>query len=449
MELLKTYKVKIEGYDVNGYGVTHIDNKVLFVEGALEGETVIAKITNIHKKYAFSVCERVLDKSPDRTIPNCHYYEYCGGCDLMHLNYECEAKIKENKVKQTLRSFNNVKFNPIIKANNIYGYRNKIMVPFQCDEDDDIIYGFYAKGSHEVISMDKCLISDDLSNEILHTINRFLNVFHISIYDENIHKGLFREVMIRRTKTNEYMIVLVTTQYYDFSKLVELLVENYQSIKSIYLNINKEKTNVVLSNEYKLIYGNETIIEDILGLKFNVSPASFLQVNHDQCELLYKEAIRMANINKNMNVIDAYCGMGSITLNIARNYKHVYGIEIVDAAIENAKINMQINNITNATFICGKCEEEIKKLTLKERIDVIIFDPPRKGCDEEFLKTVVEMNIPKIVYVSCNIATAARDFKYLLENDYEIKEVTPVDLFPRTQHVEVVTLLELKTDKNN
>jgi len=444
MELLKTYKVKIESFDVNGYGVTHIDNKVLFVEGALEGEEVIARITSIHKKYAFSVCERVLTSSSEREIPKCPYFGICGGCDLMHLNYECEAKIKENKVMQTLRGFSNIKYNPIIKAIDIYGYRNKVMVPFKRDEEDDIIYGFYKKNSHDVIPMDKCIISDDLSNEILYVINRYLNVFHISIYDEEKHEGLFKEVMIRRCKTDEYMVVLVVTRDYDFSKLVELLTSNYPNIKSIYLNINPNKTNVVLSSDYKLLYGNSTIVEDILGLKFNVSPASFMQVNHDQCERLYNEAIRMANINKDMNVIDAYCGMGSITLNLAKNCKHVYGIEIVDAAIMNAKNNTIKNQINNATFICGKCEDEIKKLTLNEKIDVIVFDPPRKGCDEEFLKTVVKMKIPKIVYVSCNIATAARDFKYLENFGYVLTEVTPIDLFPRTNHVETVVLLELK-----
>ncbi len=443
MGIGNTYKLKIEGYDMKGYGVAHHEKKVIFVDGALMGEEVIARITAPHKKYAFAVLERVLVPSKDRCEPDCPYYGVCGGCDLMHMNYESEAMVKANKVAQALRGINDYTMNPIISASNIYGYRNKVMVPFMYDSEDfDVLYGFYSKGSHDICSIDECKISDALTNKMLYFINRYLSIFHISIYNEEKHEGLFKEVMIRRTALNEYMVVLVTTKEYDFSELVKYLTEEFKEIKSIYLNINPDKTNVVLSYEYKLLYGKETIMEDILGLKFNVSPSSFMQVNHDQCERLYSEAFRMAKLNKDMNVIDAYCGMGSITLNIATEVKHVYGIEIVPQAIDNANSNKLLNNIDNATFICGKCEEEIKKLVNLKNIDVIFFDPPRKGCDIEFLNTVIEMNIPSIVYISCNIATAARDVKILEENGYKLKEVTPVDLFPRTAHVEAVLRLD-------
>ena len=443
MEIGETYKLKIEGYDMKGYGVAHHEKKVIFVDGALDGETVIARITAPHKKYAFATLERVLEESPDREEPKCPYYGICGGCDLMHMSYKSECLVKENKVKQALRGLT-YSMNPIIKADNIEGYRNKVMVPFMYDKEEyDVLYGFYSKGSHDICSMDKCLISDDLTNRIIYFINRYLNIFHISIYDEKAHTGLFKEVMVRRTALDEYMVVLVTTRDYDFSELIKYLNEEFSEIKSIYLNINSEKTNVVLSYEYKLLYGKETITEDILGLKFNVSPSSFMQVNHDQCEHLYSEAFRMAKLKRDMNAIDAYCGMGSITLNIAKEVKSVYGIEIVPAAIENANSNKLLNGIDNASFICGKCEEEIKKLVNLKNIDVIFFDPPRKGCDIEFLNTVIEMQIPSIVYISCNIATAARDVKILEENGYKLSEVTPVDLFPRTAHIETV----LKLDK--
>ena len=362
----------------------------------------------------------------------------------MHVDYETECEIKKNKVKLTLRKFPNCKINDIISSKNILGYRNKVMVPFGIDDDNNIICGFYRKNSHDIIPMDKCLISDDLSNKIIYFITRFLNVFHISIYDEIKHSGLFREVMIRHTSLNEYMVVLVTTRDYDFSKLVNYLTDEFKEIKSIYLNINDKKTNVVLSDNYKLLYGNESIIEDILGLKFNVSPASFLQVNHEGCESLYKEVLRMSDIKPDMNVIDAYCGMGSITLNLAKKANFVYGIEIVPQAIENAKNNMILNSIDNVSFICGKCEEEIKKLVSKTKLDVIVFDPPRKGCDIEFLKTVIDMRIPKIVYVSCNIATFRRDCEILERNGYELKEATPVNLFGSTLHVETVATLSLR-----
>ena len=205
-----------------------------------------------------------------------------------------------------------------------------------------------------------------------------------------------------------------------------------------------EKTNVVLGDKYKLLYGNKVILEDILTHKFQVSPQSFMQVNHDQCERLYMEALRLADLRNDMTVIDAYCGMGSITLNIARRVKKVYGIEIVESAIENAKENMKLNNITNAEFICGACEDEIVNLVNKEKIDAIFFDPPRKGCDTKFLDTVIKMQIPQIIYISCNVATCARDCAYLEDNGYKVMEATPVDLFSRTLHVETVCLLSHK-----
>ena len=446
MEVGRVYKVLIEDYDMNGYGVCHIESKVVFVIGALKGETVTAKIENIHKKYAFASIQDILIPSSDRQVPECPYYEMCGGCDMMHIKYEVECMIKEGKLKQTFRKFKDVEFHPIISSRKTLGYRNKVMMPFAVDADLDTIYGFFEKKSHRIVPIDQCIISDDITNDIIYYINRFLNIFHVKIYDEDTHKGLFREVMIRHTATNEYMVVIVATHDYDFSVLVKYLVEEFKCIKSIYLNINPEKTNVVLGNKYKLLYGNPVIIENILTHKFQVSPQSFMQVNHDQCERLYAEALRLADLRNDMTVIDAYCGMGSITLNIARRVKKVYGIEIVPSAIENAKENMKLNNISNAEFICGPCEDEIIKLVNKEKIDAIFFDPPRKGCEQRFLDTVIQMKIPQIIYISCNVATCARDCTYLEENGYKVMEATPVDLFSRTLHVETICLLNRRND---
>ena len=440
MNMGETYKVKIDNFDINGYGVAHIDKQVVFVSGAMDGETVICKITNPKKKYSFAETVKILEPSKDRVEPKCPYYEYCGGCDMMHICYETECKIKELRVKQTLRDFD-YKLNPIIKSDKTIAYRNKIMIPFTKDIDDNTLYGFYEKKTHKIVSIDKCLISDDKANEIVSFISKYLNIFHISIYDEINHTGLFRELMIRNTALDEYMLVLIVTKDYDFSKLVDYIKEEFPCVKSIYLNINTNTNNVLLSDNFKLIYGNPFITESILGLKFNVSPSSFMQVNHDQCEKLYSEALRCANLSKDMNVIDAYCGMGSITLNIAKNVNKVYGIEIVPDAINNANSNKKLNNITNVEFICGKCEDKIKELVNREKIDVIFFDPPRKGCDIEFLKTVIDMKIPKIVYISCNIATAARDIKILEDAGYKLEEATPVDLFSSTLHVETVLML--------
>ena len=250
--------------------------------------------------------------------------------------------------------------------------------------------------------------------------------------------------MVRNSSLGEIMVVLIVTKKYDFSNLINYLKDEFPAIKSIYLNINDKNTNVILTDEYELLYGKEYIIEDVLGLKFEVNFRSFLQVNHDMMEILYKKAFDLADLKKSDNVIDAYCGIGTITLNLAKRCNKVYGIEIVEQAIENANYNKKLNNIDNVEFILGKCEEEIQKLVNKEKIDVIFFDPPRKGCAKEFLDTVIKMKIPKIIYISCNIATCQRDIEILTNNGYKLEEVTPVDMFARTEHVACVAHLTRK-----
>lgn len=447
MEEGKIVKLEIEGYDMNGLGVAKLDGIVVFVSKALKGEVVQAVLTHVHKKYAFAKAVKIITPSLERIVSPCPYEEGCGGCDLLHMQYKTECRVKEDKVKNAFKKINKentIKFNPILKNKNIFGYRNKVLLPFGYDEDDNVIYGFYEKLSHQIVSIDHCEISNHYVNEVVEFIRKYVSVFHIKVYNEKTKEGIFRGVMVRNNYQNEMMVVLITTRYYDFSRLIEYIKKDFPLIKSMFININPKDTNVMLSSEYIHIYKDKTLIEDILGLKFSVSAGSFMQVNHDGCERLYLEALRMANLSKDMNVIDAYCGMGSITLNIAKQVNHVYGIEIVEEAIINANYNKELNHITNATFICGACEQEMKKLTNLNKIDCIFFDPPRKGCDQRFLDTVIEMQIPNIIYISCNIATAVRDIEYLKKYNYIIKEVTPCDLFSKTSHVECVTLLELK-----
>lgn len=449
MEVGKIVELIIEDYDMNGLGVSHIDGIVVFVSQALKDERVLAKITYVHKKYIFASAIKVLIPSINRIESPCLYSKACGGCDLLYMNYDTECLVKENKAKNAFRKFSNVLFNPIIRNDSVLGYRNKIMIPFGYDEDDNVIYGFYEKLSHSIISIDKCIISNEEVNRVVEFIRKYVSVMNIRVYNELNHTGIFRGVMVRNNYKNEMMIVLIVTKPYDFSDLLKYIESDFPLVKSIYVCVNQEKTNVMLQGEMIHIYKDETLIEDILGLKYNVSATSFMQVNHNVCEKMYKEALRMADLNENMNVIDAYCGMGSITLNIAKKVNKVYGIEIVESAIDNANYNKDFNCIDNATFICGSCEDEIKKLTKLEKIDCIFFDPPRKGCEVSFLDTVIKMNIPKIVYISCNISTCVRDIEYLSKYNYELKEITPCDLFSKTSHVEVVTMLELKQDKNN
>ena len=442
MEVGQLLKLKITSLDVEGKGVSKYKDKTVFVEGALPDEEVEAVITAISRNVIFSKVTKVKNENKDRITPTCPYFEKCGGCDLMHMSYECELKVKEEKVRTTISKI--AKLNPIVNrtiaADNIKHYRNKCIVPFQ-EINEEVVYGFYEKRSHNVIPMQSCEIEPVVVESILQDCKEFFVDAEISIYNEFTHQGIIRNVMIRKTYDDKLMVVIIATKKVGVLKFLAMKLMEKYNVESVYLNINDKQTNVVLADEYVLLGGNSTITENILGLSYNVSPATFLQVNHEQCEKLYNKAIEYANLTGNENVIDAYCGMGSITLNLAKNAKHVYGIEIVPQAIENANINKTLNNIHNVDFICGKCEDEIVKLVNEKQIDLIVFDPPRKGCDVKFLDTVIDMKIPKIVYVSCNVATLARDIKYLNENNYEVIEVTPVDLFPRTSHVETVTLL--------
>ena len=298
------------------------------------------------------------------------------------------------------------------------------------------------KKSHDIIDFTKCLIEPSILTSILEKTKAYLIENNISIYDELKHKGIFRAVMLRITKLKEIMLVFVVTKKIDLMPLV-LEINKSISLASVYLSINDKKTNVVLSDNNILIYGKKTIVEDILNHKFEVSPNTFLQVNNSQAEKLYSKAIEYLNPTKADNIIDAYCGMGSITLSIAPYVNSIYGIEIVPSAIENAKKNAIANNINNAYFTCGKCEEEIINLINVKPITAMVFDPPRKGCDKVFLDTVKKAGIQRIVYISCNIATCARDSLYLSDR-YKVIEATPVDLFPRTSHVESIVLLERK-----
>ncbi len=440
--------LEIIDVDQDGQGIAKLDNKVYFIKNALTSEIVEAKIIKSNKNFSFAKTSKVIKSSIYREEPKCiHYYE-CGGCDFMHANYDFELLMKKNKVRNTFKKIADLDINVLdtVKNNNIYGYRNKVLIPFEM-KNEEIIYGFYKEKSHEIVEISDCLIENKFVKSILIKIKELLNKYKISIYNEIEHKGLFKAVMIRSTSFNRLMIVLVTTKINSVYQNIALELHNtFDNIDSIMLNINPEKTNVVLSYDYINLYGNNYIEEEILNLKFQVGASSFLQINHSQTNKLYDLAINLLNINKEMTVIDAYCGIGTITLALALKAKHVYGIEIVEEAIKNANNNKELNNITNATFICGKCEDEIEKIVKDNKIDAILFDPPRKGADRSFLETIVKTKIKRIVYISCKVSSCARDVKYLIDNNYEVKKVIPVDLFSRTTHVECICSLALKTN---
>lgn len=444
MKIGDKLEVLVEGMDKDGKGIAYFNKKIIFIEGAIINEKCEIVITKVLSKLIEAKVIKIITPSPDRLVPDCQIYENCGGCNLRHLSYDLEKKIKKNKVFNTIKHTTklvNFKMNDIISNNKINHYRNKAIVPFS-EVDGKIICGMFKPHSHKIVDNTFCLIEPILLEDILIKIKAYLSQNNISIYDETTKKGLFRAVMCRKTKSDDYMIVLIVTKNYDFSGLVDILKENRQ-IKSIYLNINDLNTNVLLGNKNILIYGDKTIKENILNHNFLVSPNTFMQVNNKMAELLYTEALRMLGPNLNTTIIDAYCGMGSISLSLASKVKKVIGIEVVESAILDARKNAKLNNITNASFILGKCEDKILEVLTNNKVDAMVFDPPRKGCETSFLEAVIKSKIKRIVYISCNIATLARDIKYLSPY-YDLVEVTPVDMFPRTSHVETVALLNIK-----
>lgn len=438
--------VVIDDYDHEGLGVAHDNGFPVFIPNAIPGETIKIKINRVTKNLAMADNLEIIERSAMRNDDICPYYKECGGCNIMHMSYDEQLRFKTAITKRTISKVAGL--NPIVRDcmpnRDVYGYRNKIIVPLGY-KDGKIISGFYEAKSHNIVQMDKCMIEPALSRDIIEFIKLKLAFYNVSIYDEASGSGLMRNIMLRVSSKGDVMVVLVSTKHFRaLANIADDLANEFECIKSIYLNINSKKTNVVLQEEFRLLWGDKFLEEEINGLKFAVHPNSFLQINHFQCEAMYKKAIEFAGITENDVVIDAYCGIGSISLNIAKKAKFVYGIEIVPEAVVNAKNNMILNGITNADFLCGKCEDEIEKLVKNKKIDIMVFDPPRKGCDQKFLDTVIKTKVNKIVYISCKTSTFARDAKILCDNGYELKEVVPFDLFSHSIHTEVVSVLERK-----
>ena len=435
--------LNITDFDSEGMGIGHYDMKPVFVDNALLGENVRCRITRVTKNLAFAENIEILEESNNRENNICPYYKVCGGCNIMQMKYEYQLKLKTELVKRTIHKI--AGFDPVVNScvgnPNPYEYRNKIIVPFG-KRNGEIISGFYEAKSHNIVESNSCMIEPLISRDIIEYTKDLIKKYNISVYDEEKHTGIMRNMMIRVTSFNKIMVVLVVLkEIKELRMLAEDIANRFNDVVSIYLNINDKKTNVVLQDDYRLIYGEKYLVESINGLLFNVHPNSFLQINHKQCENLYQKAINYANIKESDVVIDAYCGIGSISLNIAKHAKFVYGIEVVKEAVVNALNNMKLNNITNADFLCGKCEDIIEGLVKNKKIDVIVFDPPRKGCDEKFLNTVIKSGIKKIVYISCKTSTFARDIKILCDSGYKVLEVTPFDLFSHSIHTECCGVL--------
>ena len=438
-------ELEITGYTTDGYGVGHYESMAIFVPFTAKGDVLSVRILKTKKTYAYGKIEEIKIKSEDRVPADCEAFTKCGGCVFRHINYESEAQLKKERVEETLKRIGHldVKVDEIISAENPCRYRNKAQYPV--GEKDGLKIGFFATHSHRIVECNDCKLQPEFFKDISDEIRSWIIENKISIYDELTHRGLLRHVYIRYGEiTDEIMVCLVINGHKlpQSEKLINAL-EKFENIKSVVLNINTEKSNVILGKEIKVLSGRGYIEDVLCGLKFRLSPLSFYQVNRNQAEKLYEKAAEYADLKEDEILFDLYCGTGTIGLTMAKKVKKLIGVEIVEAAIEDAKINAQVNGIDNAEFYCADAAELAEDL-LKKNIkpDVIIVDPPRKGCSQSLLDTIEKLNPERIVYVSCDPATLARDCKELDARNYKIEKATAVDMFPRTSHVESVVLLK-------
>ncbi len=426
-------------------GVAKIDGVPVFVKDALKGEHAEIKITKVNKNFAFGRLIEIKTPSPFRKKPICQHFFVCGGCDIMHMNYDMQLSFKKHRVKETLRKIGHME--PIIHdtvgMNNPYYYRNKAIIPFGI-EDDRLVAGLYKRRSHDIVDLRRCHIFPKIYSDIIRLLKALLVSHEISIYDEENHKGLFRALMLRHSEKNGNILLTFVVNGGKMphkEKIIESLIERYPMISGVVLNNNSDKGNVMISNKSKTLYGEDILEDELCGLNYQYNHQSFFQVNPVQTQNLYKKALDYADLKADDYIVDAYCGVGTIGLSAAKKVKEVTGFDVIKSNIKQAKENARFNDIENAKFIQGKAESVLPSLK-DQVIDTLFIDPPRKGCDKSLLKTVTTMDIKRIVYVSCNVSTFARDANFLLKSGYTVKEVTPFDMFPQTAHIETVALIE-------
>ena len=446
------YIVEIIDNGYEGEGIAKIDNFTIFIPGAIKGEKVKILIVKVLSSHAFGKILEIINKSEARQDADCLTYKRCGGCNLRHIKYEETLKMKQNAVQSLVNKTlkNKIQVQETVGMEKPFHYRNKAQYPLGINKEGEPVIGVFANRTHEVIPMEKCLIQNPESEEIAKFVLQFIKRNKISIYDEKTGKGLFRHIVIKvGIKTGQIMCILVINgkSIPKESQLKDELVERFPRIKTIVKNINMKNTNVILGQENINIYGNG-YIEDKLGeYTFKISPLSFYQVNPVQAEKLYNLGVEMAQISKEDTVFDLYCGIGTISLFMAKYAKKVYGIEIVKEAVDSANKNAKLNGITNTEFYAGDVEVVLDELVNNKGVkaDIVMFDPPRKGLDKNSINNILKIKPKKIVYISCNPATLIRDLADF-EDTYEVKTIIPVDMFPFTSHVECVAVLQLKQD---
>jgi 23S rRNA (uracil1939-C5)-methyltransferase len=444
------YDVTFEDLTHDGNGVAKVDGYPLFVPNGLPGEKAKVKVVKVNKGYGYGRLIELYEPSPERMEPSCSIYKQCGGCQLQHLSYDGQLKAKEKHVREVLQRIGKIEdvvVHPVLGMNDPWRYRNKAQVPVG-EREGGLVAGFYQKRSHDIIDMEACLIQQEMNDVVVQTVKKICEKYGIPAYNEKTHKGTIRHIMARYGHTTKDVMVVLVTRTDDLpfkKKIVQEIVENIPNVKSIIQNVNPKRTNVILGEQTKVLWGTEYIYDYIGNIKFAISARSFYQVNPEQTKVLYEKALEYADLTGEETVIDAYCGIGTISLFLAQKAKKVYGVEIVPEAIEDAKRNAELNNIHNVEFAVGEAETVIPQWYERGiQADCIVVDPPRKGCDASLLETIIAMKPKRVVYVSCNPATLARDLRILEDGGYQTLEVQPVDMFPHTTHVECCSLLVRK-----
>lgn len=438
----KIFEGKVVDYTHDGKGVVKYDNYPIFVKDTIIDEEVNVKIVKWKKKYGFGRCLDVIKSSSGRIQPECPYFKRCGGCQLQFMAYPLQKEFKIRKLKNAYSkqgiNLENIEF---IENQHPFYYRNKLSIPLTM-VNNEISAGLYKENSNDIIPIKQCLIQDDNINELLNKVVNLLNKYQINIYDKNTNKGYLRQLVMRSSMNTKQVLVgfIVNEQKYS-NKLIEVIkeLEKEELIKSIVINFNTRKDNVILGDTNLIVYGDGFIQDEINGLKFNISLNSFYQVNTNQMNKLYLKAIEMAQLNKDDIVLDAYCGVGSISSYLSKYVAQVVGVDIVESAISNALENKVLNNLANIAFYCDDVNLFLSKN--HNKFNVVFLDPPRKGCSEEFLNKLIEMNPHKIVYIACDPATQARDIKKLQEHNYKFENICAVDMFSQTYHTESIVVL--------
>ncbi|MEK3883966.1 23S rRNA (uracil(1939)-C(5))-methyltransferase RlmD [Paenibacillus sp. PL2-23] len=453
--------VDLIGLTHDGEGVGRAGGFTLFVQGGLPGETARVRVMKLKKQYGYARLEELVQSSPDRLQPPCDIFKECGGCQLQHLDYAAQLAWKRQSVVDNLKRIGKLQVagedghadagivvHDTVGMEEPWRYRNKAAVPVGAGDEGKLIAGFYARGSHRIIDMNDCLIQHERNDEVVRVVKRIARELRIQPYNEETGQGVLRHVMTRTgVESGEVMVVLVTNggRLPRQPEWIEQLRAQIPGLKSIVQNVNSQATNAIFGDETRVLWGSEVIYDELDGIRFAISARSFYQVNPAQTVTLYRKAVEYAALTGKERVIDAYCGIGTISLFLARQAGHVYGVEIVPEAIADARRNAELNGIANATFEAGPAEVVMPRWR-KEGIeaDVIVVDPPRKGCDPALLDTILALRPERVVYVSCNPSTLARDLRVLEDGGYKTVEVTPVDMFPHTVHVECVVWMVSK-----